>query len=163
MAARVVALIEPSSRMQEANPSSAEFVQAWVDSICEEDPEEERTQWYAALYAAGYKSKRRLRGMMDEQELVTIGIPMVVARVMVQQAQRMHGEVPVAAGSPARTASTTQEAWSASDIQDFPKPSSQASHMAIAPRNQLLSHLQRVLYYAQQKSEDMGDRCADIL
>ena len=164
MAARVVALIEPTPAMSAANAGSAEFVQAWVDSICAEDSEEERSQWYAALYAAGYKSKRRLRGMIDEQELVTLGIPLVVARIMTQQAQRMHGEAPVVVGSPSKGAGAAQqEAWSASDIQAFPKPSSSASHMAIAPRNELLSHLQRVLYYAQQKSEDMGDRCADIL
>ena len=95
MAARVVALIEPAPAMSAANAGSAEFVQAWVDSICAEDSEEERSQWYAALYAAGYKSKRRLRGMIDEQELVNLGIPLVVARIMTQQAQRMHGEAPV--------------------------------------------------------------------
>ena len=75
----------------------------------------------------------------------------------------MHGKAPVA-GSPSRGAGAAQqEARSASGIRAFPKPSSQASHMAIVPWNELLSHLQRVLYYAQQKSEGMGGKCAGIL
>ena len=91
MAARVVALIPPSAELNSADPARPEYVEAWVNNICAEDTEEERAQWYGIVYGAGYRSKRRLRNMDSATELLAHGIPMVVARIMVQQAQRLHG------------------------------------------------------------------------
>ena len=89
----VVALVPESAEMGAADPTRPEFIMAWVDNICAEDGQEERTQWYGMLHQAGYRSKRRLRSMSDSEELVELGIPSVVARWMVEQAHRMHGYV----------------------------------------------------------------------
>ena len=92
--AGVVALIPPSEEMQAAGRSDTTggYIRAWVDMLCAEDSQEERDQWYALVYGAGYRSFRRLRNMTDPAELVELGLPLVVARVFVQQAQRMHGQ-----------------------------------------------------------------------
>ena len=164
MAAMQVALVPPGVEMQAADPARPGFVMARVDNICEEDEEEERAQWYAALHNAGYRSKRRLRNMTDYNELVGVGIPLVIAKMMVQQAIRMHGAVPQAAGVGGQQLQETSTPWNAADLQDFPKPVQGGSTvMGLAPKEQMLSHLRRVVYYATMRSEDIGDRCSDVL
>ena len=101
--------------------------------------------------------------MNNPAELNDMGIPLVIARMMVEQAIRMHGAMPQAAGGGGQQ----QEAhtpWNAADLQEFPKPEQGGSIvMGLAPKEKLLSHLRRIVYYATMRSEDIGDRCSDVI
>ena len=35
--------------------------------------------------------------------------------------------------------------------------------MGLAPKEKMLSHLRRIVYYATMRSEDIGDRCPDAI